>query len=284
MRDITRFCWLLYRYARRDTASGVKRFHWPSFKRAVEQRTLPDVSFTSFTTARADAPSSTVHDVAAYVVDVLEGQIKQAVNVECLANTVERTLFDFASARDARWASFLRPAVAGSRTSGWEIRMVIVLAAQTEEDPTVFPCIVVTVRLEGAVGCDQAAWVGLSAGLIKDPAVTVDVMHCRVSKSFERLEAGMYNLISWRVSRFTGLCAHGNFVVSSTRDLARAYHTTAASITSPRRMSMTSCKSDSPDLPCCPAEVAADVAPYPESERGAPAAEFAPRFCMCIIS
>lgn len=292
MRDITQFCWVLFRYARRDTASGVKRFHWPSFKRAVEQRSLPDVSFTSFTTARADAPSSTVRDVAAYVVDVLEGQIKQAVDVEYLADTVERTLFNFAYARDARWASFLRPAVAGGRTSGWEVRMVVVLAAQTEEDPTAFPCIVVTVRLEGAVGCDQAAWVGLSADLIKDPAVTVDVMHCRVFKSIERLEASMYNSFSSRRLQSTGFFAHGDLVVPSTRDLARAYHATAASIISPRRMSMTSYKGDCPDLSNRPAQVVIDrpprvvidVPPHFESERVLPAAEFAPRFCMCIIS
>ena len=207
-RDITQFCRSLFRYTRRDTTFGAKQFHWENYKRAVERHALPDVRFTSSATVHTDRPSDSVQGLAEYVADVLAGQVKQEVDVEGLADILKQTVFDFASARNSRWASFLRPTAAGSLRSGWEVRMVVILASQTEEDPMEFPCIVVTVRLEGAVGCDQAAWASLGASVFSNPTITVDVMHCRVSKAFERLESGMY------YSRHQGkVCTHGLYSI-----------------------------------------------------------------------
>ena len=204
-RDVTQFCLILSRYARHDTSSAAKRFHWPSYKRAVERHALPEVSFTSFTTAHADGPAVSVHGLAEYVVDVLAGQIEQDVDVGWLVHVMEQTVFDFASARSARWASFLQPAGPCGPTSGWEIRMVIILAARTEEDPMKFPCIVATVRIEGAVRCDQDAWASLGADTFSDPTITVDVMHCRVSKASERFDVGMYHHLSFMSGRWRSL-------------------------------------------------------------------------------
>lgn len=190
--DIHRFCRLLYRYARRDTASGVKRFHWPSYKKAIDQHALSDVSYSRYTTARTDAPAASVQDIAVYAADVLAGQTGPIVDVGSLAHIMlERRLFNFEAARNARWASFLKTPAEHCVASGWELRVVLVLPPEVAASPTEFACVVSTIRVEAAVGPDQTAWVSLEDGMVEEPAVTVDVMHCCVSKLSQQLEVGM---------------------------------------------------------------------------------------------
>ncbi|KAI0734871.1 hypothetical protein C8Q72DRAFT_879888 [Fomitopsis betulina] len=189
--DVKRFCRLLSHYARRDTESGAKRFHWPSYKKAIDRHTLSDVSYTSYTTAHAEAPATSVQAIATHVADVLAGQIEPEVDVYQLAGILEERLFDFESASNERWASFLPLAAGRGMLSGWELRAVV-LPPQAAASPTDdFTCIVTTIRIEGAVGRHQGSWVRLGSRKVEEPDITVDVMHCSVLKSLEQREAGM---------------------------------------------------------------------------------------------
>ncbi|KAI0734872.1 hypothetical protein C8Q72DRAFT_330125 [Fomitopsis betulina] len=186
--DVKRFCRLLSHYARRDTRFGAKQFDWSSYRRAIDQHSLSDVSYASHTTAHADEPPTSVQDIAAHVADVLAGQIKPMVDAERLANILEERLFDFEPASKERWASFLPPTAGDGVVSGWELRAVV-LPPQAEATSTDFACIVTTIRIDGAVGRHEGSWVRLGAEAVKEPRITVDVMHCSVYKTPGQPEA-----------------------------------------------------------------------------------------------